>query len=138
MIRRPPRSTRTDTLFPYTTLFRSRPIGSRPHAAAPLFLPFASGGEGEGRWQRGRVAPELLQENCHDPSASEARRNPGYRGPRKSRTTLRRRERTLQPHCCSALGDLLPAQACDDRRDGQSVVWGTSVEGRIAYSGRHI
>src|SRR3546814_14138871 len=25
MRRRPPRSTRTDTLFPYTTLFRSRP-----------------------------------------------------------------------------------------------------------------
>src|SRR3546814_1040486 len=25
MIRRPPRSTRTDTLFPYTTLFRSCP-----------------------------------------------------------------------------------------------------------------
>src|SRR3546814_1938570 len=25
MIRRPPRSTRTDPLFPYTTLFRSRP-----------------------------------------------------------------------------------------------------------------
>src|SRR3546814_15955750 len=25
MNRRPPRSTRTDTLFPYTTLFRSRP-----------------------------------------------------------------------------------------------------------------
>src|SRR3546814_8404991 len=30
MIRRPPRSTRTDTLFPYTTLFRSR------HDAQPL------------------------------------------------------------------------------------------------------
>src|SRR3546814_7558366 len=28
MIRRPPRSTRTDPLFPYTTLFRSHPIGS--------------------------------------------------------------------------------------------------------------
>src|SRR3546814_16205477 len=29
MIRRPPRSTRTDTLFPYTTLFRSpRALGS--------------------------------------------------------------------------------------------------------------
>src|SRR3546814_1237348 len=26
MIRRPPRSTRTDTLFPYTTLFRSQPL----------------------------------------------------------------------------------------------------------------
>src|SRR3546814_20075875 len=31
MIRRPPRSTRTDTLFPYTTLFRSQPArGSGP------------------------------------------------------------------------------------------------------------
>src|SRR3546814_12269316 len=32
MIRRPPRSTRTDTLLPYTTLFRSKPhIGCREH-----------------------------------------------------------------------------------------------------------
>src|SRR3546814_2107000 len=29
MIRRPPRSTRTDTLFPYTTLFRSPRSGAR-------------------------------------------------------------------------------------------------------------
>src|SRR3546814_20571346 len=29
MIRRPPRSTRTDTLFPYTTLFRSKIIAER-------------------------------------------------------------------------------------------------------------
>src|SRR3546814_14606412 len=29
MIRRPPRSTRTDTLFPYTTLFRSVPHAGR-------------------------------------------------------------------------------------------------------------
>src|SRR3546814_12725441 len=29
MIRRPPRSTRTDTLFPYTTLFRSPPASRR-------------------------------------------------------------------------------------------------------------
>src|SRR3546814_13665234 len=39
MIRRPPRSTRTDTLFPYTTLFRSRrqlPRGAGPpHQRAP-------------------------------------------------------------------------------------------------------
>src|SRR3546814_14284982 len=32
MIRRPPRSTRTDTLFPYTTLFRSACRGWQPHA----------------------------------------------------------------------------------------------------------
>src|SRR3546814_6697291 len=31
MIRRPPRSTRTDTLFPYTTLFRSTRPASCPH-----------------------------------------------------------------------------------------------------------
>src|SRR3546814_13475041 len=30
MIRRPPRSTRTDTLFPYTTLFRSRRLPRLP------------------------------------------------------------------------------------------------------------
>src|SRR3546814_8517823 len=34
MIRRPPRSTRTDTLFPYTTLFRSSPA-QRQFAALP-------------------------------------------------------------------------------------------------------
>src|SRR3546814_11946726 len=28
MVRRPPRSTRTDTLFPYTTLFRSKVVWS--------------------------------------------------------------------------------------------------------------
>src|SRR3546814_20242859 len=32
MIRRPPRSTRTDTLFPYTTLFRSPGEASLPPA----------------------------------------------------------------------------------------------------------
>src|SRR3546814_17886167 len=41
MIRRPPRSTRTDTLFPYTTLFRSVPHGTtsgrrwRPGGSGP-------------------------------------------------------------------------------------------------------
>src|SRR3546814_10879080 len=55
MIRLPPRSTRTDTLFPYTTLFRSddrqsfhwldsRPDGDRAVAAAPSRRP-RSGGE---------------------------------------------------------------------------------------------
>src|SRR3546814_1327857 len=34
MIRRPPRSTRTDTLFPYTTLFRS-PSDQPPTSIAP-------------------------------------------------------------------------------------------------------
>src|SRR3546814_2778560 len=46
MIRRPPRSTRTDTLFPYTTLFRSGPgnvalTGELPRRAV-LALGFGS------------------------------------------------------------------------------------------------
>src|SRR3546814_12530861 len=35
MIRRPPRSTRTDTLFPYTTLFRSSARVGRQVALVP-------------------------------------------------------------------------------------------------------
>src|SRR3546814_7933522 len=35
MIRRPPRSTRTDTLFPYTTLFRSITKGARVIDSTP-------------------------------------------------------------------------------------------------------
>src|SRR3546814_3969139 len=41
MLRRPPRSTRTDTLFPYTTLFRSAgtaAAGGRPHATVEQAL----------------------------------------------------------------------------------------------------
>src|SRR3546814_10800100 len=38
MIRRPPRSTRTDTLFPYPTLFRSPPVEAPDHAAIMAVL----------------------------------------------------------------------------------------------------
>src|SRR3546814_14448875 len=39
MIRRPPRSTRTDTLFPYTTLFRSALVACWPWRASLPPLP---------------------------------------------------------------------------------------------------
>src|SRR3546814_17916639 len=39
MIRRPPRSTRTDTLFPYTTLFRSVEAGRQKAAQAIVDAP---------------------------------------------------------------------------------------------------
>src|SRR3546814_1806118 len=38
MIRRPPRSTRTDTLFPYTTLFRSAAVERPGQAQGPSGL----------------------------------------------------------------------------------------------------
>src|SRR3546814_5817767 len=44
-LRRPPRSTRTDTLFPYTTLFRSRAaLLDRPGSALRLMLAHAVAG----------------------------------------------------------------------------------------------
>src|SRR3546814_2299505 len=48
MIRRPPRSTRTDTLFPYTTLFRSWrlywPDGTpMPHDECPMAVTLKTG-----------------------------------------------------------------------------------------------
>src|SRR3546814_8599117 len=46
MIRRPPRSTRTDTLFPYTTLFRS------------LFRPRADAERDQDRRRAGRHHPD--------------------------------------------------------------------------------
>src|SRR3546814_5986126 len=45
MIRRPPRSTRTDTLFPYTTLFRSR---SGPFIRTPPWAEPAQPGDHAG------------------------------------------------------------------------------------------
>src|SRR3546814_14044570 len=58
MIRRPPRSTRTDTLFPYTTLFRSRDrIGADILAFAPIFD--ADRGRDWPRPGREQIAPQV-------------------------------------------------------------------------------
>src|SRR3546814_13204856 len=57
MIRRPPRSTRTDTLFPYTTLFRSPDEPAlRPVAVARRVR--RGGPPPEFRPRRGRAAPD--------------------------------------------------------------------------------
>src|SRR3546814_8685917 len=45
MIRRPPRSTRTDTLFPYTTLFRSRDYPQLPEPYNNLAVLYAAQGD---------------------------------------------------------------------------------------------
>src|SRR3546814_5079584 len=52
MIRRPPRSTRTDTLFPYTTLFRST-IRTRTQA-----------GLSRKRWESPKVLPSPAASAC--------------------------------------------------------------------------
>src|SRR3546814_16411417 len=54
MIRRTPRSTRTDTLFPYTTLFRSELTGPPPPAAD----------------EREEIVITVLREMVDDPDSS--------------------------------------------------------------------
>src|SRR3546814_2554412 len=69
MIRRPPRSTRTDTLFPYTTLFRSRTLtyrnltnSSQRHNVIVLRSFVTEAKSGNYRWQIGQFTdPAILQ-----------------------------------------------------------------------------
>src|SRR3546814_3578344 len=64
MIRRPPGATRTDTLFPYTTLFRSWPVANAiaaPEAADQLGIPdelYADGLYLSERYARGAKAEQ--------------------------------------------------------------------------------
>src|SRR3546814_1303500 len=83
MILRPPRSTRTDTLFPYTTLFRSE-------LRAPLHLPVAD----IRLWQqRSREAVPVLQ--APDPVA-RVRARAGRRGPLGRQAHARSEEHTSE------------------------------------------
>src|SRR3546814_16036133 len=65
MIRRPPRSTRTDTLFPYTTLFRSegaRGGGRRATIPPDAARPGGADPAPAGRPSRGRRSEEHTSE----------------------------------------------------------------------------
>src|SRR3546814_10243269 len=84
MIRRPPRSTRTDTLFPYTTLFRSRL--PRPGLRA--------GGLGRGAQGRGAADPRrrhaLVLRRLHElraPRGAEVQPRPRARGRSEEHTS---------------------------------------------------
>src|SRR3546814_1235933 len=98
MIRRPPRSTRTDTLFPYTPLFRSRGVARRPRPAAPAER---AGDGGSGRrvarawsqsWRKqawradfaaGPAHQRLLRQPAGHGDGVEAGGRPGRRGFRR-------------------------------------------------------
>src|SRR3546814_9175152 len=58
MIRRPPRPTRTDTLFPYTTLFRSPAWRGRDRKRISLAKVPAFAGASSALW--GKAGPGLL------------------------------------------------------------------------------
>src|SRR3546814_2615385 len=75
MIRRPPRSTRTDTLFPYTTLFRS--ARGDPHRGGGRVAGYCRADAGFWRGYRPRAGMGLRQFVA--PDCSSFRRDRGRR-----------------------------------------------------------
>src|SRR3546814_20082123 len=98
MIRRPPRSTRTDTLFPYTTLFRS----FDPFVGFGLFV--VSGDEGGDiglEFRRGSVnaALQLLARHLGAPAFDLV--DPGRRSWCEVHMPMRSEERRVGQECVS-------------------------------------
>src|SRR3546814_5683642 len=97
MIRRPPRSTRTYTLFPYTTLFRSR----QPHAEripgsdkpGTIHSKNALGG------RNGCAASRA----CHSDRTPSARATRRRTGPRNTYSARPRREVSERPESSKAI-----------------------------------
>src|SRR3546814_14172552 len=114
MIRRPPRSTRTDTLFPYTTLFRSqcrlfRALSSSREPVTPsAFLAF----------RRLFSAAPLCGTGLVMPGGSERRRITELSGGRTSRAFAAVRSKPSESH-----------------RDRKSVGSGKSVSVRVDLGG---
>src|SRR3546814_4122452 len=82
MIRRPPRSTRTDTLFPYTTLFRS------PGFDGPAIIPEAKDYDD----QRGGLHEDDLQRRI---DTQERYSRPAAHGRYREHACLLQRRRSL-------------------------------------------
>src|SRR3546814_14698179 len=126
MIRRPPRSTRTDTLFPYTTLFRSRAGRCCAAASAEVLRPPRP------------VGPSLMFLPCNDYSQrafhdliprfeygkDDQQRRLGSNGNRGPARALDERSRPVcaveparshQPPACAAAARQLGSATCRER-----------------------
>src|SRR3546814_19899860 len=118
MLRRPPRSTRTNTLFPYTTLFRS--VGHDP-ARTPQ-----CGAKGNTRKPEARRTQQVIAVYPHQIG------RPGkalqHRGDQRTGETLA---------AFAAIELPTPVVAVElPRRDRKSGVEGKSVSGRVNPGGR--
>src|SRR3546814_3907188 len=112
MIRRPPRSTRTDTLFPYTTLFRSVPKSPSwcPHVAGQIPV------------QNEPAACTYAGNACS--AHTEVARRPAARGSCKLQAGLHKKRGARSNRLRDPLSLPPPAQACvrhDDRSPQGSV-----------------
>src|SRR3546814_16624668 len=126
MIRRPPRSTRTDTLLPYTTLFRSERVGAAPACLAPL-------GDVELAMEQGQ-AIEIGIENhrkgppdCKIKQVTPMPKPPKKGGEKDASMRVTRGGPTTRCGGC-------PADA-RGARDRESGVWGKSVSVRVDPGG---
>src|SRR3546814_20742453 len=125
MIRRPPRSTRTDTLFPYTTLFRSTACAVDAGRSRQVPGRRLSDGPGLDR----RQPPDR---GC-DLRAGAARTDPRLHGRDGGQhTAIRASERRAGGAVIGGATGHRPPPV----RARKSVVWGTSVAVRVELGGR--
>src|SRR3546814_20161533 len=121
MIRLPPRSTRTDTLFPYTTLFRSGRV-HMPQAAVPGVLDFIveqvqAAGDGqqdhEGQYQQPGVEVPAPYGAVHIGAGCGIRFGSSVVGPDVSIVAGRPRSeaRRVGKECVSTCGDWVAADS---------------------------
>src|SRR3546814_4539745 len=101
MFRRPPRSTRTDTLFPYTTLFRSVPRQLHPRVLRTPSAPPASRARSDRLVPAGPRSSTCLLKACNGLPDTEYR-GADVRAP-ESETTLFRRLFHEYCHFCPAV-----------------------------------
>src|SRR3546814_19309829 len=117
MLRRPPRSTRTDTLFPYTTLFRSG-LAVRPR-------------------HRDAGCGKAMEEARRDMREGAARIGIGdmYRALHPRFRPRDDRDRARFDRCGNKI---LPVEFFADEGDRKSVVEGQSVSVRVGLGGRRM
>src|SRR3546814_18502589 len=105
MIRRPPRSTRTDTLFPYTTLFRSPQPLERlraRHFVDEVAVDIDQAGSIIAPFDDVRV-PNLLVESLRSAGhAQRINRNVSPRNPGRNIVPFAMKARALPPDCPTA------------------------------------
>src|SRR3546814_20684160 len=140
MIRRPPRSTLTDTLLPYTTLFRSRPS----RFAVPRHARAGAGARQPHRLRRRRrfglprIRPVAAPHQPHAGGIGTFAHAPAADPRRAQATPVRTRDGRHRPagtpdpprlhHPGGATARALVSRTLEDRK---SVVEGQSVSGRV-------
>src|SRR3546814_12752124 len=117
MIRRPPRSTRTDTLFPYTTLFRSRRLPD-DEGLTPALLPLA--GEG-GAKRRMRALFEKPHPHPNPSPASQERAKANTKDPNYMSVLVNKNTKVIVQGFTGTQGTFHAGQMLDYRSEERRV-----------------